>query len=217
MLKTGGTMRLNSRLVLGLLAFAAIVLAASNKASASTVDFTCASCIDGSTISSFTENGYTVTSSLGTWNWNSSSKHSDGADISTFVPDRGDTNVITITKVGGGFFYFDSIEILGPGQSLVYTITGFDGSVSLFSFSNCSINDGQFSLCSNAADQSILVDSVTLSVYKHDKESPSVYVDNIELQDSSTPVPEPSSYMLFGSGLLGLALLTRSKVAADVQ
>lgn len=151
-----------------------------------------------SRLDSWTQDGYLMTPT--TTNW-------------TFDPTRGDpepdlTEVYNtgtiVTTDGGNTFGFDSFRVEGSNLKS-YTITGILSGKTAFQFS-CKSN------CSSAGFETILnpfandpIDDLSITINAGGPPDV-VYLDNIVVS------PEPSGFLLFGSGMLVLIFSMRRTI-----
>ena len=109
--------------------------------------------------------------------------------------------------------FFDTIDFLTPGLLTVGWTTGF-GSTLVFDATPRAIGSLSFTMIGGPGSTSplTLADSATLLPFTDPSGFPIVmdYVGGV----ATNPVPVPAAVWLFGSGLLGLVGVARSKKAA---
>jgi hypothetical protein len=189
---------MKSNLKLALLA-AAFCLSCS-VANATTIDFATLGGSNGSPFSSYTEFGFTVTSTAGGW--------AVGQDFgnpppNVFCPGCGPG----ILEVTGGQFTFDSVDFGNPisgAESLPYTITGFLNGFQVLSQSATANLPANTFATFDSVDPSRLLDSLFISI--NTTSTGDGNVDNIVL-GAATTVPLPAALPLFATGIGALGLL----------
>ena len=187
----------------------ALVLSASGFASASTIDFTGLTGVSGETFSSFTENGYTVAATTG------SILEAIQPVGNGFIGDPLPSiytadGTVTVTKVGGGSFDFDGVDFANySGPKGTYTIKGYSGSTLDYSLSGTVTGAPGVFDAYGLTETSVSVTSVVIGVIDRDTDN----IDNIVLSAPVSATPEPSSLMLLGTGILGLAGAARRRLA----
>ena len=195
-------MRSTGKALLAAIVFAAASLAPF-AASATPIDFATLPGANGDNFTTYTENGFNVTTSAG--------QFFVGQVYGDPVPDIFGTNTpatsaITLTRVGGGDFTLDQFALSSNEGATRYTLTGFLGGSEVFFDKNMSVVQDVFAPI--APQATFVVDSVTLQFESFG--STSYNVDNIDVTPIATP--EPGSIVLLGSGMLGLIAVVRRRL-----
>jgi hypothetical protein len=141
--------------------------------------------------------------------------HSGPPSLDTTTPSTSsvpEAGTITVTD-GGALFQFDSIDIKndlssGPDDGEIYTITGYDGATLEFTLicggagnPVCPTGNSYKTIDGSSDWINDLVISETGAPTSY------VYLDDLDL----TSVPEPTSLLLLGTGLLGFAFMVFRK------
>ncbi|RZI85743.1 MAG: PEP-CTERM sorting domain-containing protein [Rubrivivax sp.] len=178
---------------------ALLALTLSTQASAAVITFDGLTGATADPLSAYTEDGFTVTPTLGAWK----EAHVFGNPlpsiyVSALGPDTPFGN-LSVTA-GGSLFTFNSLDLQAFNSAVGYEIRGSRGGTVLFSSANGQAASPDFKTLT--AGGGLAIDTLTFDI----SGGPGSFnVDNINL----TAVPEPSAYLLLFSGLSALGLMRR--------
>lgn len=182
-------------LSIGLLA---LTLMSSN-ASAAVITFDGLTGATADPLSAYTEDGFTVTPTLGEWK----EAHVFGNPLpSIYVSELGPDTPFGNLQItaGGGLFVFNSLDLQAFNSGVGYEIRGSRGGTVLFSVPNSQAPSPGFQTLTGGG--SLTIDTLTFDI----SGGPGSFnVDNINL----TAVPEPSAYLMLLAGLGMLPLVRR--------
>jgi hypothetical protein len=172
-----------------------------------TIDFNGLGGADNSVFTTYTEYGFTVADTSGTFRVANAGGNNFGDPEPDIYTDS--TGTVTITD-GGQPFSFDSFDLgFFNAGTTAYTVTGILGGVNAFVDSGSASDATRLSFVLVSGFSSDQVTSVTLDLTSSNTNGANI--DNISVSTGATP--EPSSAILLCTGLLGIALVVRKRFA----
>jgi hypothetical protein len=167
---------------------------------------------DGSAFTTYTEGSFTVVSTTGSWFTSSFGNPSP----SIFDGPIGGPGLATIKVTGVANFTWASVDYASNNGPSSYNIQGFLGGVSQFDEIGTLVADGPpFGFTTlTGTDSSKVIDTLFITVNPNIAGVPpptSINLDNIVVTTprSAPTVPEPESFVLIGTGLVGLVRFRR--------
>jgi hypothetical protein len=181
-------------------------LAVSSAALGSTIDFATLTGANSDPVATYTENGFIVSSTAGSW-FKAFLYGNSTPDIFLGPVGAPLPGSITIGD-GGSLFTFSSIDFSSNNAGSGYTITGFKGGVQQFVESGTEAISGSV-FTTLASSSALSVDSLVISLTPG-VGTTSFNVDNIVVSTASTP--EPATLGLLGLGGLTAAFFVRERI-----
>jgi hypothetical protein len=171
------------------------LLATSGAGFAGVIDFNTRTGSDGDTFSTYTENGFTVTSTTGSW-FKALGYGNPIPDI--FLGPIGSPPPGSISVTDTGVFSFASIDFSSNNGTSAYSIIGFRGGLQQFNQTGTEpVSFPPFGFTTLASTNSMLIDTLIIGITPGIGTT-SFNIDNIVVN----AVPEPGTF-----GLLFLAIL----------
>jgi hypothetical protein len=165
---------------------------------------------DNVSFASYTESGFTVSSTSGSWK--AITTFGDPAPFIQFTSTGPGifTSSVVVTEQGSSFS-FNSVDLYSSVTPIPYTFTGFLLQMEVFSVSGIVPNTfGTFAEASNP-DSTALIDTLEITLTNPGPFSNPVGLDNIVL----TTVPEPASWSLVGTVLALVFRATKGKLSRN--
>jgi hypothetical protein len=202
---------LKQLLPMGLGLALSVIAAASAQAGTTTIDFNTLGGANGDPFTPYSENGFTVTPTAGSW-FVAQSFGNPVPDIFAGPVGNPTTSTVEVTKNGGGTFDLISTDFATNNGTSDFTFTGFLGGGLVFTTTG-PIPPGppfMFFTEGNPFSNSP-IDTAFITITPTGGPT-SMNLDNIVL---TTTIPEPSSLVMAGiASLLGLALVSRRRKRA---
>lgn len=192
---------MNLRRVFLALPLALSALTVTSFANAAVVDFDTLSGVNGSAFTSYTENGFTV-STTGGWNVDKNF----GDPLPSIFDPAGADSVTVVSNTGAGLFTFSSTDLSTAANGWIdnYTITGTLGGSTVFSTTG---NFGAGFATYGTGFSADIIDSLTIGFSGGQDGN----IDNIVVNSVAAATPEPASLELLGTGLILVCATVRRR------
>jgi len=182
---------------------------ASAAASATTITFSGLTGANGTPVATYTEGGFTVNTTLGQF-FQGQAFGNPPPSLFAGAAQGGPANdALDVTRSGGGFFDFASVDLAANNGDVNFTFTGFLGGVQQYVFNG--VEPGRppgpfgFDTITNP-DAAIAIDDARIAL---DILGTTGNADNIVV--NTVAMPEPASILLFCSALVGIVVFRRRK------
>ena len=191
-------------------ACAAICGLCAGGASATTITFSGLAGANGSPFSTYTESGFTVTPTVGSWFQGQAFGNPIPSIVAGGVFGGPAADSISVTD-GGSRFTFSSLDFApSPASNVDYTFTGTLGGASVFNITGVLTPPQNFETISSTVAGDVIDDLVVSVTIVANDPNQSVNIDNIVVAAVATPEPMTLGLLATGLGLLGLAYRRRS-------
>jgi hypothetical protein len=173
------------------------------------IDFAGLPGANGSSFSTYTEDGFAVTNTAGAWQV--------GTTFGNPAPDVfcDGCNPGTLQITNGGTFTFSSVDLgeniitVGSTVTFGYSLTGFLDGNQLFSLSGIFPFPDVFDTIHSGADSTDVIDTLDITLTAPGNGG---IVDNIDVVTITSATPEPGTFALLAAGF-GLVTLVRKRRA----
>jgi hypothetical protein len=184
-------------------------VSAAGTASATTIDFSNLSGSNGDPYSFSAQGGFTVIAEPGKW-FEAHLFGNPTPDIFAGPIDSPSASAVFVVRTGGGAFTFESVDLAcNNGDSCPFVIIGIlGGSPSLLGIGNVPAILGFGFVTEFNSTPLSLMDALLIQIGPGTGTT-SMNLDNIVVE--AAPVPEPTSLMLLGSALTGMAFRKRKR------
>jgi hypothetical protein len=175
-------------------------------ASATTITFSGLVGSNGSPFSTYTESGFTVTPTVGSWFQGHGFGNPSPSILAGGLFGGPAVNNISVTD-GGKPFTFSSLDFApSPDHNVDFTFAGTLGGAPVFNTAGVLTPPQDFETVSSGAPSDVIDDLVVGTTILNNSDD-TVNIDNIVVAAAAVPVPEPTTLGLLATGLLGTGLL----------
>jgi hypothetical protein len=186
----------------------AIGLLQAGHASATTITFGGLVGANGAVLAPYTEGGFTVTPTVGTW----FEGHAFGNPVPSIVAGGvfGGPATDAFSVTDGNSFTFSALDLApSPVGNVDYTFTGTLKGTPVFTVTGMASPPQVFATILSSVSGDVIDDLVVTTTLTNNAANASVNIDNIVV--SASPVPEPATLGLLATGLALIGLARRRR------